>query len=318
MFNRSEVLKVLTSMSLLASPLAADQVMKVEEMLAKKNDLKVDFSLSYSNIDTEAGMATSIPITTSSGLLGLTQTQVNIPAYAGDKSIDQDYFSTSLSVRYGLTSDIEVMLFGSAHTSASRITRSYEQTLLEHASTSESGFDSVGIGFTYKIKDEGKYPSLLFGATTNVMSRLQYIKAVSDTEVQIEKSEEYFDSYNAYLLSYYTVDPIVFVMKLAYQWSPEQTNEESSIDNGEIVTVAPSIYFAVNPYTNLNWGVTYQYTGSAWRNGVLAANSGSALGFNFGVSYEIARNNIMSIEASKSDGAAYTQSAINLLFSKSF
>ena len=311
---------------LLSTTASADQVLKVEEILAQQNNFKVDFGLSYSNIDQKGGVGTVATLDTLGGL-GIILTYllstplgvVSSGEYAGEQVVDRDFIVYSLNAKYGLTKDLELVVFGNAHTSITRAQFNATDGTKTMASETEHDFDNAGIGLTYKIKGEDGTPALVVGTTANAISRSQY--AVLDTNGQVvgtEKQDENFNSYNFYALSYYTVDPIVFVLKASYQWSLEQTFQGQDYDHADIISVSPEVYFAVNPYTNLSWGFTYQYKGEELVNGVTAVSDESVVGFKLGMSYEIAHNSILTVEASKNDTATYQQSNINILFSKTF
>ena len=85
-----------------------------------------------------------------------------------------------------------------------------------------------------------------------------------------------------------------------------------------MISITPELYFAVNPYTNLSWGISYKYIGEETVNGTKATNGESVIGFKLGMSYEVVRNNILSVEASKNDASTYSQSTINIMYSKRF
>lgn len=291
---------------LVSVPLMADQALKVEEILAKKNNLKADLSFAYSNIDQTTGTTSVVPVKT-------LYSYVYVPVYAGDRVIDQDLLFYSLNVKYGVMDGLELVAFADAHSATSRMQFGTQLT-----STSDSDFDRAGFGLTYKIKDEGAAPSLLVGASTNVVSRVQYASIADGNVTGTDKRDESFDSYNIHLLSYYTVDPLVFVLKASYQWSLEKSYEQSTIDNGDLLTVSPEVYFAVNPYTNLYWGINYQYKLEDKRNGEEVTNAESILGFNFGVSYEVVRNSILTVDYSRNDASTYQQSTFTLTYSQRF
>jgi hypothetical protein len=306
MFNKFKRFGMAAAALLVTAPLLADQALKVEEILSKKNSLKADLSFAYSNIDQSTGTTSVVPVRT-------LYSYVYVPVYAGDRVIDQDLLFYSLNVKYGVMDGLELVAFADAHSATSRMQYGSQLT-----SSSESDFDRAGIGLTYKIKDEGAAPSLLVGATANVVSRVQYASIEDGNVTGTDKRDENFDSYNIHLLSYYTVDPLVFVLKASYQWSLEKSYEQSTIDNGDLLTVSPEVFFAVNPYTNLYWGINFQYKLEDKRNGEEVTNAESILGFSFGLSYEVVRNSILSVDYTRNDASTYQQSTFGLTFSQRF
>jgi hypothetical protein len=306
MIKDLKFLRLLAGALFLSTSLMAEQALKVEEILAQKNNLKLDLSLAYTNIDQTSGVTSVVPVKT---LLSY----IYVPVYAGDQVTDQDLLIYSLNVKYGVIEGLELVAFADAHSATSRT-----QFGTKLNSTSESDFDRAGFGLTYKVKDEDDTPSLLLGATTNVIDRVQYAQTEDGNLTGTVKRDEFFDSYNIYALSYYTVDPLVFVLKAAYQWSLERRFEESTIDHGDLLTVTPEVYFAVNPYTNLSWGVSYQYKMDDKINGKAETNAESIIGFSFGMSYEVVRNSIISVDYASNDSSTYSQSTISILYSKRF
>ena len=309
MFNIKGLSGFLSMTALLSTMLHADgqAPLRVEELLSKKNTLNADVSVSYTNIDQKTALSTVVPVST---LLSY----IYVPAYAGEQVIDQDVIVASLNLKYGLTNRIEAVLYADGHSTSSRIKLG---TAIGHQSDTE--FDHVGIGLTGRVVDEGNTPSLLIGATANAVGRVTFAERDSEGQVVGTKNEmKTFESFNFYALSYYTVDPIVFVLKATYQWSLEQDFENDTTDRPDIIAVSPQIYFAVNPYINLTWGITYQYVTEMRYNGEQETIAESMVGYSIGMSYEISRGNILTVDASSNDTTTYSQKTVNFIFSKRF
>lgn len=92
----------------------------------------------------------------------------------------------------------------------------------------------------YKVKKEDDTPSLLIGGSVDLLERV----AFSDNQ----KDDFSFKTYSLFATSYYTVDPIVFLLNANYRFSLKKEFENQSIQNGNILSLSPSIVFAVNPY----------------------------------------------------------------------
>jgi len=309
MFNKKGLLSLLSTTALLSTMLYADgqAPLKVEELLSKQNTLNADISISYTNIDQKTALSTIVPIST---LL----TYVYVPVYAGEQVIDQDVGVASLNLKYGLTNRIEMVMYADGHSTSSRI-----ELGSKIGNNYEANFDHAGIGLTARLADEGNAPSLLIGATGSVIGRVTFAQKDADGNV-IGKNDEMkmFESFNFYALSYYTVDPIVFVLKASYQWSLEESYDGNKVDRPDVVAVSPQVYFAVNPYINLSWGLTYQYVTESRYNGKQETIAESIIGYNIGMSYEISRGNIISVDGSNFNTTTYNQNTINFIFSKRF
>ncbi|WP_345985975.1 hypothetical protein WCX49_02365 [Sulfurimonas sp. HSL-1656] len=309
MFNKKALFRFLGAATLLSTLLHADgqTPLKVEELLSKKNAFNVDVSVAYSNIDQKTAMSTVVPVST---LLSF----IYIPAYAGEQVLDQDVVVASLNLKYGLTDWLELVMYANGHNTSSRV-----QLGDAIANQADTDFDHAGIGATFRVKDEGVYPSLLVGVSTNVIGRLTFAdRDVDGNVIGTTKQDKTFESFNFYALSYYTVDPVVFVFKAQYQWSVEEDYKGDTSDRPDILAISPQVYFAVNPYTNLSWGVTYRYQTEQRFNGKVETIAESSIGYNIGVSYEVSRGNIISLDASNNETATYSQNTINLIYSKRF
>jgi len=308
MFKHMRMLGLACASIMLSSTLSADQqVMKVEEMLSKKNKLNADISVAYYNIDQKTALTTIVPVST---LLSY----IYVPVYAGEQVVDQDLIVGSVNIKYGVLDWLEISAFADGHSTSSRV-----KLGTELQGNSDLDFDYAGVGLTAKVKDEGNYPSLLLGLTANVISRLTYVERDGEgTPIDTKKQDEFLETFSLYALSYYTVDPIVFVLKASYQFTLEKTFQDNTIDRPDVLAISPQIYFAVNPYTNLSWGVTYQYQTEQRFNGQAETNAESLLGLSLGMSYEISRGNILSVETTKNDSSSYGQSSVNFIYSKRF
>lgn len=75
------------------------------------------------------------------------------------------------------------------------------------------------------------------------------------------------------------------------------------------------VYFAVNPYVSLNFGITYQYKTKDFVDSKIVSMQGSSVGYNFGVAYEIKQNLIFFSSVEHLQTNDYTSNAINLTLS---
>ncbi|WP_457562424.1 outer membrane beta-barrel protein [Caminibacter pacificus] len=178
-----------------------------------------------------------------------------------------------------------------------------------YSSEFEKGFNNLNIGFTYEVKKETDTPSFLISLSTDAIERVKFSSRYKSV---------YFRSYSIFATSYYTVDPIVFMINAGYRINKKKSYKDESIDNGNIISLSPQIYFAVNPYTSINLGVKYEYHSKDKINNKVVSNSGSDISYLFGVSYEINFKDTINFDYEKKDTSTYTSSTINLSLSHKF
>jgi len=271
---------------------------KVDEILTDTKKIKIETSISYYNINKKYNRVASISYQTANGDF------VNIPTYIGDSKTNQDYINYGLNLKYGYSKNLEV--FGNLNffTSKTHISDS------KFTSDSDKNFNNLNIGFTYQVKKEDEKPSLLVGGSIDLIERVRF--SVNHTD------DLYSKGYSFFATSYYTVDPIVFLVKTNYRLNLKKRDKDKSVDNGNIFTLSPNIYFAVNPYTSLNWGIKYQYKTKDKINGNIVSNSGSSIGYLFGTSYEINTKTNINFDFEKKDTEDYTSNNIGVTISYKF
>lgn len=77
----------------------------------------------------------------------------------------------------------------------------------ERKSKEDHRFNSVGVGFSYQVLEEDKYPALLISVSSQI---------VNNTNFPNGYKVNYFKHYKATITSYYTVDPIIFSIQASY------------------------------------------------------------------------------------------------------
>jgi hypothetical protein len=287
-----KTLLLLTPLLLFSKPV------KVDEILTEQNKLKLDMSISYSNINKKAGVTAPISYETMNGDF------VNIPTYVGISSSNQDYINYGFNLKYGISEKLEVFTNLNLFTSDTHISDS------EFSSKSEKGFNNLNLGLTYQVKKEDDKPSLLIGGSVDLIERVTFSGE--------HKEDLNFKSYSFFATSYYTVDPIVFLLKAGYRLNLEKKYKDENINSGDIFTLSPNIYFAVNPYTSINWGIRYQFKGKDRIDKNVVSNSGSSVSYLFGVSYEINSKYTFNLDTEKKDTNDYSSNNINLALSYKF
>jgi len=284
---------------LLLSPLLLfSKPVKVDEILTDTNKFKLETSISYANINKKANVISPITYQTAGGDF------VNVPSFLGVSATNQDYINYGLNLKYGITKDLELFTGLNMFTSDTHISDSSFST------QSEKGFNNLNLGVTYQVKKEDDSPSFLVGGSVDLLERVTFSND--------HKENQSFKSYSFFATSYYTVDPIVFLLKANYRLNFKKEYSDKSIESGNIFVLSPNIYFAVNPYTSINWGIKYQFKSKDKIDGSVVANSGSSVGYTFGVSYEINSKTTFNFNTEKLDTNDYSSNNINLSLAYKF
>ncbi len=271
---------------------------KVDEILTEKKSFKLDTSISYSNINRKDSSIYPLQYQTQNGDF------VTIPTYLGENQSNQDYINYAFSIRYGLSKDFEFFSSINFYTSDTHISGNGM-----FDTKSEKGFNSLSLGLTYQVKKEDEKPSLLIGTSATMIERVKFTNSDKNS---------YFKRYNFFATSFYTVDPIVFLVKASYGLNLKTKDDNSTIDRGEIFVLTPEIYFAVNPYTSISWGIKYSYYDKDKIDGSIVSNSGSRVSYIFGVSYEIDKKLILNIDTDFSSSVSILQNSITFSLSYKF
>lgn len=272
------------------------KAVKLDELLTEKNKIQSDVSISYINTQRNSGDVGLIEYQSASGDF------VSVPTYLGSVESQSDRLMYSLALRYGLNKDLEIFGFGNFYSST-------EHTLGANgtSSHSDSGFSSCGVGGVYQLHAEDEYPAVLVGGTVDLI----------DDDKMLKKNF-YLKSGSVFVSSYYTSDPVVFFLKASYGYNGNHTNGNHSLETGDVLSITPQIYFAVNPYVSLNWGVRYQYKQKDTYDGNAISTNQSQLGWLFGASYELNAKSVISADMDKSETSTYSQNTFTLNYSYKF
>lgn len=271
---------------------------KIDEILTEKNTFRLNTSVSYSNVQRADGVIAPLEYQTQNGDF------VTIPTSLGQSKSNQDYLNYALTLRYGVSKDIELFSSLNFYSSDTHFSNN-ENFSTQH----DKGLNSLILGSTYQVKHEDETPSLLLGAT---------IDAIDRTSFSNHDKNIHFKGYTFFATSYYTVDPIVFLLQTTYRLNTKKEYEQESIESANQFSLAPQLYFAVNPYTSLNTGVRYSYQSKTKINGKDIGNSGSSLTYLLGTSYEINAKSILNIDVDYSNNMGISQNNLSLGLSYKF
>ena len=274
----------------------------IDEIFTPKKQFKILGSFSYLNVMRKNSAPALISIPSSiHGLPNITES-VTIPFW-NHENVNQDYLSFSLQARYGVTKRVEVFSTLNAFWQKSYV----DDNTGNFNSSSNGDFGSMSIGFLAEAKREGKAPALLIGGSAEVLDNTYF----SPTQ----KALQYGKSYSLFATSFYTIDPIVFLLQAGFGLNLPKYHKDSKIQNGETFTLSTIVYFAVNPYVSLNFGVRYQYQSKDKHNNETISYTASSLGYTFGIAYEIKSKLILFVDVDKLETHNFSSNAFNISLS---
>lgn len=223
---RKNFIYILFLSGLLSKALSAKPV-SIDEVLSGKKQIRILGQFSYINIKSKNSVLTTI-----SHQINGSFVQIPISMLA---NANTDYLNFALSARYGIYKNIEI--FSTLNAFYQHNTTNINANFIEKHS---GNFNTWNLGILAQVKKEDKYPSLLIGGSIDIMNMAGFSNA--------ESKLQYFKGYSLLAMSYYTIDPLVFLLQAGFRVNLYSANERLSINNGEIFTLTPMIYFAVNPY----------------------------------------------------------------------
>lgn len=267
----------------------------VDEIFTKNNQFKILSNISYANINQKQQGLNNIQTQLPDGSF------IQIPVLS-QANINQDYLNFSFQFRYGVYKRVEIFSALSA----------FWQNSIAHnngviSSQNRGDFGIWNLGVIVQAKKEGKAPAILVGASTDLLDRTRF----SDDK----SSVQYFKGFSIFATTFYTIDPIVLLLQGSFRFNLYKQMDNLSVDNAEIFSLSPMIYFAVNPYISLNLGVKYQYKTKDYLNSIIVSPQGSSLSYIFGFAYEIKARLIFFMDAEYKNTSEYTMASVNMAMS---
>jgi len=283
---------LVSSYFLMAKPL------KIDEILTQQNNFRLDTTLAYSNIQTATNLSAIQTFQTKNGDV------VNLPVYLGENKTNTDYLNYDFTLRYGVSKDIEVFASTNAYNSNTK-----NDIFGKFKSQSNKGFNALSLGFTYQIKAENDTPALLIGASSKIYEK---------TKINDKNHSNKFKNFRIFATSFYTVDPVVFLLNTSYSFNRKKDLGAFKRVDADILTISPQVYFAVNPYSSINWGIKYTHFGKTKANNKTIGNSGSNLSFLIGLSYELSSKLFVSLNAEFLNSHQVSQNTFSMTLSYKF
>jgi len=279
------------------------KALEIDDILTQQHKLKLDIVFSYINLKKDRGFSVPIEYQTQNGDI------VTIPTFVGEQQINQDYINYGFNVKYGLNNRLELFSILNLYTS-----KIYYSQMSNFDSKSSNNFSSWVLGFNYQIKQENNTPALLIGAMANVLEK---VKFNGDNGLNKSKNVS-FKSYKLSTTTYYTTDPLVYLLNISYYIYKNREFSDIKIDKSNQVIISPQLYFAINPYSSINFGVKYSHFGKNKLNNKVISNSSSDITYLFGSSYEINSKTILTLTAQHSKQLNISKDSFSLGLSYSF
>ncbi|MBR2495373.1 hypothetical protein [Helicobacter sp.] len=273
------------------------KAINVDEILTKSRQFKLITSFSYINLARKDSYLGSIGAQLPDG------THITLP-YVGAQSTNQDHLNFSLYMRYGIYRRVEVFSTINAFWQHSGVNDTISS---RYIASSRGDFGLWNLGVLIQAKKEGKYPALLLGGSVDLLEQMYFTTT--------HKTLEYAKGYSFFATSFFTIDPVVFLLQANFRLNLKKESQGLSLDSGESFILNPMVYFAVNPYVSLNAGIKYQYRSSDNVNGTTLAPLGSSLGYTIGIGYEIKPKLILFASADFLPTSQYTSNSLSLMLS---
>jgi len=218
------------------SPARAEVPLDIEDILTDKGKIKLDTSMSYSNLE-RSGLSIGEPTVIQTGPTSF----ITLPAsIVGERTTNSDSLVGTLGLRYGLTGNAEIYIRSSYV--------SYGQRSTEANGTKNSARQSRWVnawgGINYRFKDDDKTPAILG------------LAEIALFEKPIEKRSS-FKSAMFGVTTYKAIDPMVLSLTTAYQFSRERKDKEIKYKPGNFVLINPSVAFTVNDRITLTTGMQW-------------------------------------------------------------
>jgi hypothetical protein len=210
----------------------ADVPISLENIIARKDNLKLDYGFSYVNTYTNTtNIIGSIPLQTG------TNSFINIPITEKQFNI-RDTATMSIGLRYGIGKNTEIYSRSTYVSDESRIetnTRDFEKN-------SNHQWSDHWIGINHQLKQEDDYPAIL-----NFLEL-----AVDEKNVLNPSQHDYLKSFSIGTTLYKSVDPVVFSFTFVNRFNKKRNfSANDNYQPGNMMMISPSIAFAVNDHVSL-------------------------------------------------------------------
>ncbi len=213
-----------------------------------------------------------------------------------DRDTNENIFTYIFTLRYDFTERFEIFGYGSYTSDKKRVFDDHKEKYYD-----SDFFNSAGIGISYNLIKEGKFPGVLLSFLTNAYEKIGF-----DREAEIL----HFKTYSLFVTSYYTVDPIVIFAQLNYKSSVSGSIGDNDFEKESTLSFTPQIYFLINPFATMNFGFRITHEGSTKVDDKVATPEETYLSLILGFSYELVKYLIFSIDTEYKNTNVDTKSTI--------
>ncbi|ADH85488.1 hypothetical protein [Desulfurivibrio alkaliphilus] len=279
-----------------ASPAATDPAasteaeermpVRVEELLTRSGRWQLDGTLQYNNNNRQAEH-----VTLQGPHLSIGQSRENS-------------LVAELRLRYGVSDQLELAVFGSGFWEQQR-----DYVGGRQESTSRSGFNMAGLGAVYQWRREDRWPALLLTASLN---------GVEQTRLGSERGSNYLRTISPGLITYYTLDPVIFFLQTTYQHQRSRRAGDYHYEPGSLLSLTPQLFFIANPDITISGGFKWTLRGGDRLNGRRLNPTTSTTSPLLGISYAISDRLSFFLDCEFNFGANYAGSQISWRLSRTF
>lgn len=250
--------------------------LSLEDDFSKKGEVSFGVGFDYIHSKSDGIRNTNYVFQTSSGDF------VEVPV-SSTAITSSDIVSSTISGSYGVSSNMTAFGYVQSH---------YSFIKQNQKETETKQFDNLSLGLSYKLKQEDESPAIFAKFSTKAIDRVLFENSYQN---------QYFTTLNTTLGTYKTIDPVTLMLEASYIYNKKLKYNNISKQEGNVFVVSPTMYFAINPYITLNFGVDYKHFAKDKLNGITSSDSYSQISKSYGLNYEFRKNKIFSFDYESSD-----------------
>ncbi len=203
---------------------------------------------------------------------------VRVPSAVGEQHTVTDLIIYGASASYGLTENTEFSVRASASSSYFR-----SESAAGTIASNDSRFSDAWLGLSHRF-DTGRESASLFGFAQTAFAENSN---VSGTNIVSGKS------WLMGVTSYRKVDPMLFSITAAYQYSMDRNTDRGVLDPGDVIAIDPSVSFLANPDVTLSLGTSWSSRQGDTRDGGPQSIRITQMSLNVGVGYAWSENTLL-------------------------
>ena len=210
---------------------------------------------------------------------------------------NQDAFALQLGIRYGVLANTE--LYG-------KLTGRGSQLRQPLSRPRSSGWQLQGRHLTLGVNHR-------FSPDTDTLALLGFLDVLAVENIRESGAPKLIHArtWRAGVSTYRRIDPVVLSLTVVYRYAGSRWVGGEKVDPGDLVSLAPSLSFAINDAVSVSGGLDFSYQGQSTEEGSMPTTQ---TGLTLGVSTVISRRLVahMAVYTDISGGAG---SQVNLQFS---